>query len=101
MHRQRGDAWLKKQYSIKILEQELQVLSDSGDDHVARVVQYVKDKMECVGSASGNINTLNIAILAALNIADEYLKLTGINENICSQLESRAESLISLIDEIR
>jgi len=91
---------LKKQYRINILEQELSVLSDSGDEHVAKVVECVKDKMEEVKKTSGNVNSLNIAILAAMNIADEYLKLTGINETICSQLESRAENLISLIDEI-
>jgi cell division protein ZapA len=92
---------LKKKYHINILEQELSVLSDSGDDHVASVVRYVREKMEQIRSASGNVSTLNIAILAALNIADEYLKLSGINENIYDQLESRAENLISLIDEMR
>ena len=73
-------------------------MSDAGDDHVANVVRYVRDKVEQVRGASGNINILNIAILAALNIADEYLKLMVIDEKTCTQLESRTESLISLMD---
>ena len=89
---------MKKKYHINILEQELSVLSDAGDDHVANVVRYVRDKMEQVREASSNINTLNIAILAALNIADEYLKLMVNDEKACNQLESRTESLISLMD---
>ena len=89
---------MKKKYHINILEQELSVLSDAGDDHVANVVRYVRDKVEQVRGASGNINILNIAILAALNIADEYLKLVVIDEKTCNQLESRTESLISLMD---
>ena len=92
---------MKKKYNINILEQELSVLSDAGDDHVANVVRYVRDKVEQVRGASGNINILNIAILAALNIADEYLKLMVIDEKTCTQLESRTESLISLMDGIK
>ena len=92
---------MKKQYNINVLGQELSVLSDSGDDHVANVVQYVKEKLDQVKVNAGSINTLNISILAALNIADEHLKLTEINENIISQLESKTENLISLIDDVR
>lgn len=89
---------MKKKYHINILEQELSVLSDAGDDHVANVVRCVRDKVEQVRGASSNINILNVAILAALNIADEYLKQMAIDEKTCNQLESRTESLISLMD---
>jgi hypothetical protein len=44
---------------------------------------------------------LNIAILAALNIADEYLRVMGVKENVYSQLESRSEQMIDLINDIR
>jgi cell division protein ZapA len=92
---------LKKCYNIKILGQELSVLSDSGDEHVATVVGYVSDKMEEIGKSSNNYNSLSIAILAALNIAEEYMKLRNVEENIYNQLESRSEKLISLINDIR
>ena len=89
---------MKKKYHINILEQELSVLSDSGDDHVSSVIQFVKDKMEQIRLVSSNITTLNVAILAALNIADEYLTYTSSNETIYNQLERRAENLICLIE---
>ncbi|MCX5832262.1 MAG: cell division protein ZapA [Deltaproteobacteria bacterium] len=91
---------MKKQYHINILEQDLSVLSDSGDDHVAGVVQYVEDKVQQIRSAANSINTLNIAILVALNIADEYLKLAGTNKEMCDELVSRTENLICLIDDV-
>lgn len=90
-----------KNFTINILGQKLSVLSDAGDDHVAYVVKYVDDKVKEVKHASSNINTLNIAILTALNIADEYIKYKEVKEGICSQLESRSEKLINLINEIR
>ena len=91
---------MKKQYHINILEQDLSVLSDSGDDHVAGVVQYVEDKVQQIRSAASSINTLNVAILVALNIADEYLKLAGTNKKMCDELVSRTENLICLIDDV-
>jgi cell division protein ZapA len=80
---------LKKRFEVSILGQEISVTSDSGDEHVANVIRYVSE------------NALNIAILAALNIADEYCRMAGVKENIHSQLESRSEQLIHLINDIR
>jgi cell division protein ZapA len=93
--------YLEKHFNINILGQELSVLTDSGDEHVARVVKYVNEKVEEVGKTSNNSNTLNIVILVALNIADEYFKFKGVKEDICNQLEGRSEELLNLINEIR
>ena len=92
---------MKKRFEVRILGQELSVISDSGDEHVASVIRYVSGKVEEAGKTAGSKNALNIAILAALNIADEYLRMAGVKENIHSQLESRAEQLIHLINDIR
>jgi cell division protein ZapA len=90
---------LKKSYKIRILGQELAVLSDAEDEHVANVVQFVNKKIEEVLQARDGLKTLNVAILAALNISEELLKLKGINRDLCDQLESRAEKLIQLIED--
>jgi len=92
---------LKKRFDVRILGQDLSVISDSGDEHVANVVGYVNEKVQAAGKSVANRDALNIAILAALNIADEYLQMAGTKENIYIQLESRSERLIHLINDIR
>ena len=92
---------MKKRFDVRILGQDLSVISDSGDEHVANVVGYVNEKVQAAGKSVANRDALNIAILAALNIADEYLQMAGTKENIYSQLESRSERLIHLISDIR
>ncbi len=92
---------MKKRYHIKILGQELSVLSEAGDEHVAKVVEYVNNKAKEFGDTRGNVNTMNLAILIALNVADEYLSVKGVSEEIYDQLGSRSEQLIHLINEIR
>jgi cell division protein ZapA len=90
---------LKNSHKITILGQELSVLSDSEDEQVANVVQFVNEKMEEVLHSGNCLKTLNVAILAALNISEELLKLKGVNRDLCDQLECRSEKLIQLIED--
>ena len=92
---------MKKQYHIRVLGEDISVLSDSGDEHVETVVKYVNDKVKEIQDTTKTNNTVHVAILAALNIADEYYKVKEIKEDICQQMESRSEKLIHLINEIR
>jgi cell division protein ZapA len=90
---------LKNSHKITILGQELSVLSDSEDEQVANVVQFVNEKMEEVLHSGNGLKALNVAILAALNISEEFLKLKGVNRDLCDQLECRSEKLIQLIED--
>ncbi|MGP8004278.1 MAG: cell division protein ZapA [Smithella sp.] len=69
---------MKNSYNIRILGQEISVLSDSEDEQVAEVVQFLNKKMEEILRSGNGLKNLNVAILAALNISDEFLKLNGI-----------------------
>jgi cell division protein ZapA len=90
---------LKNSYNITILGQELSVLSDSEDQQVAEVVQYLNKKVDEILHSGNGMKTLNVAILAALNISEELIKLKGVNKELCEKLENRAEKLIQLIEE--
>ena len=89
---------MKKRYDIEILGQELAVLSDAEDEQVANVVRYVNDKMEEILRTNDGLRTVDVAILAALNITEDFLKLKGVNEDLCDQLQKRSETLIQLIE---
>ena len=91
---------MKKNYNIKILEQELSVLSDAEDEQVANVVRFVNEKMEEVLQDRNGLKTLDVAILAALNISEDFLKFKEVHNEICDQLESRSEKLIQLIEDV-
>ena len=91
---------MKKRYNIKILEQELSVLSDAEDEHVASVVQFVNEKTEEVLQDRNGLKPLDVAILTALNISEDFLKLKEVHNEICDQLESRSEKLIQLIEDV-
>lgn len=92
---------MKKSYKINILGQDLSVLSDADDDHVLSVIQLITEKTEEVSKSANNLKALDVAILTALNIAEELVKLKGVNKDLCDQLESRSEELIQLIENAR
>lgn len=92
---------MKKNYKINILGQELAVLSDADDDHVSSVIRIITEKTEEVLKSANNLKALDVAILTALNIAEELVKLQGVNKELCDQLESKSEELIQLIENAR
>ena len=90
---------MKNSYNITILGQQLSVMSDSEDNQVAEVVQFLNKKVDEILHSGNGLKELNVAILAALNISEELLKLKGVNRELCDQLENRAEKLIQLIED--
>ena len=92
---------MKKNYNICVFGQEISVLSDATEEDVASVVNFVNRKMEEVSRSTGSLKTSDVAILAALNISEELLKLKGVREELCEQLECRAEKLIQLIEDAK
>ena len=79
---------------VNILEQKLLVKSEDDEEHVKMVVDYLKSKIEEVKKNSKAVSTLNVALLAAMNITDDYFEA---KERVV-KLEGRARELSKLID---
>lgn len=92
---------MRKSFNITILGQNLSVMHDSGDDYVTEVVRYVSDKVQEIQRGTAGASALTVAILAALNVADDYFKLKNTNDVIYSQLEDKSENLIRLLNDVK
>lgn len=62
---------MKKSYDLTILNQPLTIKSDGDEKQVKKVADYVNKKMHEIVTSKKAISTANVAILAALNIADD------------------------------
>ncbi|MGH7928313.1 MAG: cell division protein ZapA [Candidatus Binatia bacterium] len=83
---------------VEILGQKLTISSDSEESYMLRVAGYVDGKMQQLLQSPKPIARSNIAVLAALNIADEYHRLKEIHEamlNKLDQLSSRLETSLT------
>jgi len=79
---------------VNILEQKLLVKSEDCEEHVKMVADYLNSKIEEVKKNSKAVSTLNVALLAAMNITDDYFEA---KERVV-KLEGRARELSKLID---
>ncbi len=75
---------------------KIRVKGEEDEKYISRLTSYVDEKMREVAVKSKSADLLKIAVLAALNIADECFacqsKLDRL-ENVISDLESGVESL--------
>jgi cell division protein ZapA len=73
-------------------------LSGQDSDHIRELAARVDAKMRAVAAHGRTVDSLRVAVLAALNLADELTQATGITE--AKPGHARAESLRGLLDEV-
>ena len=68
-------------------------------DYILKLAEFVDAKMRSVAEQTSTVDSLRLAVLAALNIADEYHLLKKKYESIASVYHRRADMLASMLDE--
>src|ERR1700689_5879524 len=65
-------------------------LRGSDPEYILKLAEYVDSKMRAVAGATNTIDTVRLAVLGALNIADEYHLLQRKQENGATDYQKRA-----------
>ena len=68
-------------------------LRGSDPDYILKLAEYVDAKMRAVAEATNTIDTVRLAVLAALNIADEYHLLKKKQDGRTTDYQKRAHLL--------
>src|SRR5258707_13816962 len=68
-------------------------LRGSDPEYILNLAEYVDAKMRAVAEATNTIDTVRLAVLAALNIADEYHLLKRRQDNGGSAYRHRGHQL--------
>jgi cell division protein ZapA len=80
---------------VVIMGQQLTVSSDDGPDHIRAVAEYVDGTMRALVEGGRAVATLDVALLAALNIASEYQKLQQQHRKLTETIDRLSERLPS------
>ena len=83
---------------IKVFSQTYTVKTDAEEDYIQEVAKYVNEKMEEVLKKTKSVSTLNVAILTALNIADDLLKEKEKRLALRREVEVKSKDLAEKID---
>jgi cell division protein ZapA len=89
---------VKKMTEISIMGQKFMIKSESNDDYVQRIAGYVDQKIDEVMQSTKSVASLNVAILAAMNIADEFFKFRMEKEDRFGKAERKIKDLIELVE---
>lgn len=85
---------MKKVIELKIHGHRLTVKSEEGEDYIRTVENYLNTKIEEVKENTKAVSTLDLALLAALNITGEVIK----TKEMLERLGRRSEELAKRID---
>jgi cell division protein ZapA len=75
-------------------------LRGSDPDYILKLAEYVDAKMRAVAEATNTIDTVRLAVLAALNIADEFHLLKRTKDTGAVDYQQRAHLLANALDEV-
>ena len=73
-------------------------LRGSDPEYIHKLAEYVDTKMRQVASQTATVDSLRLAVLAALNIADELHMTRNKYDNVAGEYTQRASHLQSALD---
>ncbi len=87
-------------YHITLAGKQFNIASRRGETHIRNVERLVGDAIEEIRARTQGQNPLHVALLAALNLADELLTLRNGEKDNQGQWERRLENLVFRLDTV-
>ena len=85
---------------VEIYNQTYNIRSDGDGDYVTGLAEFVDRRMREISSGTLTVDSLKVAILAALHIADEYHQLKNQQQQSDAQLASRSAECAEMLDRV-
>ncbi len=83
---------------VEIYDQSYNVSAGGNEEYLQELAAYVDTKMREVAEATRTVDSLKVAVLAALNIADEFFTLRSRQQDIEGPLRKRVEKCVALVE---
>ena len=91
----------QRSVAVQIQGQEYRIRSDGDDEAIQRVARYVDATMNKVRDRTHTVDSRDVAVLSALNLAKELLSLRAsgaVGEGFLHVEAARVEALLARID---
>lgn len=85
---------------VEIYGQSYSIKAGANSDHIRNIAGYVDKKMREIAASTPTIDSLKIAVLAALNITDEFYQLKVQTQDADREIERRTERMRQILDSI-
>src|SRR5438445_10818941 len=85
---------------VEIYNQTYNIRSDGDSEYIAQLAEFVDGRMREISSGTLTVDSLKVAILAALHIADELHRLKHVHEQADAQLATRSAECVEMLDRL-
>lgn len=85
---------------VEIYNQTYSIRSDGDNEYIQDLAEYVDSKMREISSGTMTVDSLKVAILAALHIADEFYQLKHNQSQADLQLATRSSECSEMLDRL-
>src|SRR6476619_2720570 len=82
---------------VEIYNQTYNIRSDGDTEYIIQLAEFVDSRMREISSGTLTVDSLKVAILAALHIADELHRLKHLHEQVDSQLATRSAECAEML----
>jgi cell division protein ZapA len=89
---------LSERVTISIYDQTYHIAGDLEPEYVEQLAAYVDAKMREVARSTGTVDSVKVAVLSALAIADELHSLRQRRDGQREELRERAERCLKLVE---
>ena len=86
--------------TVEIAGQRYPIRSDLDERYVAELAAYVDQKMRAAMNVAPESDMLGLAVLVALNIADDFFRARQRQSSVHGELNDRALQLEQLVDDV-
>jgi cell division protein ZapA len=83
---------------IEIYDQMYNLSGDQDEEYFKELAAYVDGKMRTIAEQTHMVDSLKVAVLAALNIADEMFTVRQKQQEIEGPLRKRVEKCVALVE---
>lgn len=85
---------------IEIYDQSYNLSADQDETYVKELAAFVDSKMRAVADATHTVDSVKVAVLAAVNIADELFTLRQRQEKLEGPLRKRVEKCVAMVERV-
>lgn len=85
---------------VEIYNQTYSIRSDGDNEYIQQLARYVDEKMRAISSGTLTVDSLKVAILAALHIADEFHQAKEDHAQSDAQLGTRSAECAEMLDRV-
>ena len=88
----------RRQMEVTMVGQKFKVRSDGDENYLQTLAAYVDKKIADISKQTRTMSTQKVAVLAALDIADEYFRAHQKLKTLRHEVRRRSRRLLDILD---